>query len=113
MLCNSSDYFVQLWFMPFLAFLAKPARRRKSVVESLDLQLDESDIAIEDRVAVVLQVQRPLARGILEVIVDLDAVVQDRHARALLLRFRIDRLAAELDIVGLPGERRIAHIHAR
>src|SRR5262249_6065239 len=84
----------------------RPMPPRKMAVTSL--ALDEPDVAEDDRVAVVLKVDGRRLRGAgleREGVVDLDAVVPDAG----------DDLAVgllDLDVVGLPGQRRQAHVHA-
>src|SRR5262245_16933625 len=53
-----------------------------------------------------------LAAGELDGVVDLDAVVPHGDLGDLLLGRRIGRVALELDVVGLPRQRREAHVDA-
>src|SRR5262249_45224115 len=82
----------------------------------------EPDIAVLHRVAVVLQEDRAgrtrvaaeagrrVVLGQLDVVVDLDAVVENRHAARLDLLAVLARRGGELDVVTLPDGRRLAGV---
>src|SRR5438309_946158 len=85
------------------------------------LRLHDPDVAVIDRVAVILELDRAggvfflLAAGgraaQLQVVVDGDAVVDDvGNGVGGLATVLIEASRLELDIVRLPGERRIAHV---
>src|SRR6266545_1685514 len=90
------------------------------------VRLDDPDVAILHLPTVALQVQRPTFGRLgptaarwallqLVIIVNLDAVMPDRHARVreLLLAVRIETGGCEIDVVGLPLQRWIAHVDQR
>src|SRR5262249_36397384 len=76
-------------------------------------QLHNPDVAIEDGVAVILQMQGALAAGEFEVVMNLHAVVKDGDASRLFFALGIGRGALEFHVICLPGQRRITHVHAR
>jgi hypothetical protein len=73
-------------------------------------QLNDPDVAIEDWVAMVLQMQMALAAGQCEIVMDLDPVVKDIHLGRWFLGVGIDRITFELNVIGLPSERGVAHV---
>src|SRR5581483_2822171 len=86
--------------------------------------LDHPDIAEHYGVAVPLQVQRSRrgafllaaggwAFGQLHLIVDDDAIVLDRDHGVLHLLVALEAGGLEVDVVGLPRERRVAHVEQR
>src|SRR5205085_1819946 len=90
------------------------------------LPLHQPDVAEHHGIAVALERDRAAAGGLafllrparragdLVVLVDQDAVLADRDAGiADLLARGVEAGVLELDIVGLPGERREAHVHVR
>src|SRR5207253_11757 len=74
------------------------------------MELHDPDVAVKNWVAVVLQMQRPLAAGKGKAVMDLDAVVVDVDLGHLLLGRGINRVALELNVKGLPGQGRIAQV---